>query len=298
MTYTGEIAALGAAFCWTWTMLFFSMAGKRIGSLNVNVIRLTIALPLLLIMTIILFGVNFNEIFAGGNVWYLLLSGLIGLTLGDAALFQALVWIGPRKTSLVFSSVPIATSIIAFVTIDERLSLIAWVSIFITIFGICWVVMEKSRDNETIAGRSLLPGIIAALIGVIGQAAGLVLSKAGMADAVDPLPATLLRIAAGALGIYIYIIISGKIGIVINGIRDKKALTFTFGGAFFGPFAGVWLSVIALKHTETGIAATLTATVPIMMLPVVYFVFRERISGRTLIGTIIAIAGIALLFNR
>ncbi|MDP8241390.1 MAG: DMT family transporter [Candidatus Hatepunaea meridiana] len=292
------MAALGAAFCWTWTMLFFSMAGKRIGSLSVNVIRLTIALPLLLIMTIILFGVDFNEIFAGGNGRYLLLSGLIGLTLGDAALFQALVWIGPRKTSLVFASVPIATSLIAFVTIDERLSLIAWVSIFITIFGICWVVMEKSRDKETAAGRSLLPGIIAALIGVIGQAAGLVLSKAGMADVVDPLPATFLRIAAGALGIYIYIIISGKIGVVLRGLRDKKALAFTMGGAFFGPFAGVWLSVIAIKYTETGIAATLTATVPIMMLPVVYFVFKERISGRTLIGTIIAVAGIALLFNR
>ncbi|NQT34412.1 DMT family transporter [bacterium] len=298
MSYTGEIAALGAAFCWTWTMLFFSMAGRRIGSLSVNVIRLTMALPLLQITTIIFFGTDFNEIYAGGNVWYLLLSGLIGLTLGDAALFQALVWIGARKTSLLFASVPIATSLIAFATIDERLSLIAWVSIFVTISGICWVVMEKSRDKETTVGKSLLPGVIAALIGVICQAAGLVLSKAGMGDAVDPLPATLLRIAAGALGIYIYIIISGKTGVILRGLRDRKALTFTMGGAFFGPFAGVWLSVLAVKYTETGIAATLMATVPIMMLPVVYFVFRERISGRTIIGTIIAVAGIALLFNR
>ena len=280
-------------------MLFFSMAGRRVGSLSVNVIRLTIALFLLLTTTIILFGTDFNEIYAGGNVWYLLMSGLIGLTLGDAALFQALVWIGPRKTSLLFSSVPIATSLIAFVSIDERLSLIAWVSIFVTIFGICWVVMEKPAGGKAVTGgKSSLPGIIAALIGVIGQAAGLVLSKAGMGDAVDPLPATLLRIAAGALGIYTYIIISGKTGVILRGIRDKKALVFIMGGAFFGPFAGVWLSVVAVKYTEAGIAATLNSTVPIMMLPVVYFVFRERISVRTIIGTIIAVAGIALLFNR
>ncbi|NQU05517.1 MAG: DMT family transporter, partial [Calditrichaeota bacterium] len=145
---------------------------------------------------------------------------------------------------------------------------------------------------------SLLPGIIAALIGVTCQAAGLVLSKAGMADVINPLPATLLRIIAGAIGIYVYIIISGKYKTVIRALRDKKALLLTMGGAFFGPFAGVWLSVVAVKYTETGIAATLTATVPIMMLPVVYFIFKERISSRTIIGTIIAVAGIALLFNR
>lgn len=299
MTYTGEIAALGAAFCWTWTMLFFSMAGQRIGSLSVNVLRLTIALPLLLVTTIVVLGTDINQIFAGGNVWLLLLSGLIGLTIGDAALFQALVWIGPRKTSLIFSSVPIATSFIAFVTIDERLSLIAWISIIITVSGISWVILEKSRGGkERFPVKSLIPGIIAAIVGVICQAAGLVLSKAGMADVINPLPATLLRIVAGAFGIYVYIIISGKYRAVFSALRDRKALLFTMGGAFFGPFSGVWLSVIAVKYTETGIAATLTATVPIMMLPVVYFVFKERISSRTIIGTIIAVAGIALLFNR
>ncbi|NQU06657.1 MAG: DMT family transporter, partial [Calditrichaeota bacterium] len=194
MIYAGEIAALCTAFCWTWTMLFFSMAGRRIGSLSVNVLRLTIALPLLLVTTIFLFGTDINELFAGGNVWYLLLSGLIGLTIGDAALFQALVWIGPRKTSLIFASVPIATSFIAFVTIDERLSLIAWASILITVIGISWVVLEKSRGKASVPSKSLLPGIIAALIGVTCQAAGLVLYKAGMADVINHLPDTLLRI--------------------------------------------------------------------------------------------------------
>ncbi len=298
MAYIGEIAGLGAAFCWTWTMLFFSLAGERIGSLAVNVIRLSFALPLLLITTIIIFGTNFSEIFAGGSVWYLILSGLIGLTLGDAALFQALVWIGPRKTSLMFSSVPIATSFIAFATIDERLTLIAWISIIITVSGIVWVVSEKSKDNKRFPNKSLIPGIIAVIIGVICQAAGLVLSKAGMGETVNPLPATLMRIVAGAFGIYVYIIFSGKIGQVIKGFKDKKAIALTAGGAFFGPFTGVWLSVISVKYTEAGVAATLNATVPIMMLPVAYFVYKEKLSGRTLLGTLVAVAGIALLFNR
>ena len=298
MLYIGEIAGLGAAFCWTWTMLFFSLAGERIGSLAVNVIRLSFALPLLLITTIILFGFHYTEIFAGGNVWYLLLSGFIGLTLGDAALFQALVLIGPRKTSLMFSSVPIATAFIAFVTIDERLSLIAWLSIIITVSGIIWVVSEKPADNERVPTKSLMPGIIAVAVGVVCQAAGLVLSKAGMGETVNPLPATLLRIIAGTLGMYLYVIFSGKVGQVIKGFRDMKAITLTAGGAFFGPFLGIWLSIISVKYTETGVTATLSATVPIMILPVVYFVYKEKLSGRTIFGTLVAVAGIALLFNR
>jgi drug/metabolite transporter (DMT)-like permease len=298
VAYIGEITGLGAAFCWMWTMLLFSLAGERIGSLAVNVIRLSIALPLLIITTTILFGVNYSELYAGGNVWYLYLSGFIGLALGDAALFYALVAIGPRKTSLIFSSVPIATSLIAFFTIGERMSLITWVSIFITVSGIVWVISEKSVENKRFPNKALTKGVIAVIIGVIFQAAGLVLSKAGMGGTVDPLPATLVRIFAGTIGMYLYVIVTRNIGTVLKGFRDMKAIALTAGGAFFGPFLGIWLSIISVKYTETGVTATLSATVPIMILPFAYFVYKEKLSGRTIIGTLMAVAGIVLLFNR
>ncbi len=279
-------------------MIFFTAAGNRIGSYSVNVIRLTFALPLLGGATLLFFGSDIVSLFAGGKPLLLALSGIIGLTFGDAALFYALVLIGPRKTTLIFSSVPIVTTLFAFALLGEQLGALAWLGIFLTVSGVSWVVAERSKGRFQAEGRQKWLGISVALIGTICQAIGLVLSKAGMNDAVDPLPATLLRIFSGLIGVYVWTLASGKVKLVTNAVKDTRAIVYTFGGAVFGPFAGVWLSVAAVRFTEAGIAATLMGTVPIMIIPVVYFVYSEKVSWRAFIGTIIAAAGIALLFQR
>ena len=88
MNYIGEIAGLGAALFWSGTAMFFTAAGRRIGSFTVNVIRLTMALPMLGLILLITQGCDVSAMYSGGNIWYLILSGLIGLAIGDLSLIH------------------------------------------------------------------------------------------------------------------------------------------------------------------------------------------------------------------
>jgi len=298
MLYSGELAALGAAYCWSWTAIFFTAAGTRIGSFSVNVIRLAIAIMLLGTTTILLMGTNVTGWFSGGSVPILILSGVIGLALGDAALFRSLLLIGPRKTMLIFASSPIITTIIGWVFLKENLSPQSWIAIAVTIAGIAFVISERSGTGFKIKPGNTIIGIWIALLAALGQSIGLILSKLGMADQVDPLPATLLRIISGMAVLFAYMIVSKKTKLVAKSLVNGKAMLFVLGGSIFGPFAGVWLSVVAVRYTETGIASTLMSLVPIMILPAAIVIYKERLTMRTIIGTLIAVAGIAMLFLR
>ncbi len=296
--YIGEFAALGAAFFWSWTLIFFTAAGERVGAFQVNVIRLTFAVPMLFIAAMILIGGSPLEWFQGGKPWLLILSGVIGLALGDIALFKSLILIGPRKTTLVFSTVPIMTAVIAWFTIQEKLSLPALLGIIVTVGGVGWVVAERTISRFDGSRRKFWLGILAALLGTLGQALGLVLTKAGMAGEMNPLAATLLRMVGGLVTAYLMTVLAGRIKLVISAMKNRRAMALIAGGSTFGPFAGVWLSMIAVLYAETGVAATLMGMVPIMMLPVVRIVYKEKISPRALWGTFLAIIGVALIFNR
>jgi drug/metabolite transporter (DMT)-like permease len=68
------------------------------------------------------------------------------------------------------------------------------------------------------------------------------------------------------------------------------------GGAFFGPFLGVWLSLVAARLTDVGIAATIMATTPVLVIPILMLTERYRPTVRALVGTAVTVAGVALLF--
>ena len=73
-------------------------------------------------------------------------------------------------------------------------------------------------------------------------------------------------------------------------------MRYTAQGSFFGPFLGVSLGLYAAQRAGTGIAATIVATVPIILIPVSIFLYHERVSLQEIIGSFVAVAGVALLF--
>jgi len=117
-----------------------------------------------------------------------------------------------------------------------------------------------------------------------------------MGDSLDALPATFIRMAAAAAGIWIYSIIRGDIKELPVKIKDIRALYLSLGGAVCGPFLGVWLSLVAVKYTEAGIAMAIMATVPVMVIPLVVLIHKEKVSFRAVIGAIVTVGGVALLF--
>jgi drug/metabolite transporter (DMT)-like permease len=111
-----------------------------------------------------------------------------------------------------------------------------------------------------------------------------------------PFAATQIRVIAGIGGFMILFTVIGWWGKVGSALDDRGALARTGLGAFFGPFLGVGLSLLAVQYTETGVAATIMSIVPVLIIPPAVLVFREKISLRAVLGSVLAVVGVAMLF--
>jgi drug/metabolite transporter (DMT)-like permease len=302
----GEIAAIGTALCWSIGPIFFTVAGRLIGANVVNRTRLAITLIFLMITHLIVFG-TFLPTNASSMVWFWFgISGFIGFTIGDTMLFNAFVFVGARLSMLMMSLAPIFGTIIAWIFLKEVLSLPKIIAIIITLGGISWVVLE--RENNVVRGsstlnpsqisenRNYLKGILCGLGGAFCQALGLFLSKKGLANNFSPISGNLIRILVATATIWIIPSIQGKVIDSIKKLGIPKARLGVLGGAIFGPFLGVWLSLVAVQNTYIGIASTLMALPPIILLPLSHWIFKEKITSRAIFGTIIAIIGVTLIF--
>ncbi|MBD3258834.1 EamA family transporter, partial [candidate division GN15 bacterium] len=295
MPYAGEIAALATAVCWSLTAICFSEAGRRIGSFRVNAIRLLFAVAIYTVILLATTGRLFPEDLNRAQVLWLALSGLIGLVIGDGAGFKALVMIGPRRTTLLWGTAPIMATVIAWIFLDEKLQWIQMLGIALTIGGVWWVVAERKYRSQNHFNLeqghpdsgSLLLGVLLGLLAALGQAAGLVISKHAMLNAggtLDPLPASFLRMLTSAVMIWVFAALRGQLVSTLKAMKRRSAMAFALGGAIFGPFLGVWTSLIAVSMIPAGIAATLNATTPIWIIPNVVLYYKEKVSIRAVLG--------------
>ncbi len=296
MSFLGEIAALATAACWVVSSLSFQIAGRRVGSLPVNFLRIFLAFFLLGFYTLAVRG-SFLPTGASTHAWlWLSLSGLVGFVFGDLFLFKAFVAVGARLSMLVMASVPVQTAFIGYLFLGERIGVLGIIGMAVTLAGIAFVVASRRSDEGTPrAGRGR--GILYAFLGAFGQAVGYVLSKYGMGD-YDPFAATQIRVITGVAGFVLVVTFRGAWPRVRQAFRDSGALVRIATGAFFGPFLGVSLSLLAAQHTATGIAATLMATTPVLIIAPAHFFFKEEIGWREVAGAFVAVAGAAVIFLR
>jgi drug/metabolite transporter (DMT)-like permease len=296
-SYIGEIAGLSTSVCWTFTSILFTIASQRIGSLAVNRVRLVLALVFLLITHLAIQG-EWLPLQAGATRWFWLgLSGVIGLTLGDLFLFQSFVWIGPRRAMLLLSLAPIIGALVAWVTLGETLSPLEMIAVALTVGGVAWVVMEKENGNGSqIDLRHYWLGIALGIAAALGQALGLIASKVGMSGDFAPLSANVIRMLVAMVVMWTYTLLRGEAQPTFKALGDRKASLATLGGSLVGPFIGVWLSLISVQLTRVGIASTLMALPPVLVLPLSHWIFKEKISRQAVAGTAVAIGGVAMLF--
>lgn len=304
----GELAALATACCWCGSALGFEAAGKRIGSLAVNLIRLFLGLGFLAIACQLTRGLVWPSD-ASAHAWiWLSISGLAGLTFGDMCLFRALIVLGARLSVLIMSLVPPMTAGLGWLVLGETLSALDLLGMTLTLLGVTSVVTERRASTgdeptdqvagaaQTAAGqRRLYWGVCLAVGGALGQAGGLVLSKYGMGE-YNAMAATQIRIIAGALGFAVLFTFIGWWPRVWAARKSPAGLAFTGVGAIFGPVLGVTLSLYAVQHTQTGIASSIMSTTPLLIIPLSVLIHKERVSVRSVVGTAIALVGVAILF--
>jgi drug/metabolite transporter (DMT)-like permease len=296
MPYAGELSALATAVMWTGSALAFAAATTRVGSVYVNVIRL-VAAVILLFLTIILCGISHNISFV--QVIFLSLSGLVGFVFGDTFLFKSYEYNDARIGSLIMSAAPAMTALMAFLFLKETLSFTGILGMTITLAGIALVVLERKESSMHHVPISM-EGVFYAFLGAMGQAGGMILAKGAFEHGpINGFVATFIRAFVATLVLAPMNYFAGRFTKPREIFSsDRKALRFTLLGSFLGPYLGVTFSLIAISLTDVAIAATIIALVPILMLPMVWILFREKLSWRAIVGACVAVAGVGILFLR
>ena len=298
MRFAGELAALGTAGCWAAGANLFAAAGSRMGSVVLNRLRITIAAVFLSVSLVAIRGSLWPTWATTGQIALLAASGLIGFVFGDNNYFRSLVILGPGKAALIASLAPIFTALLGVPVLGETLGPVALVGMGLTLGGLLWVLGERDRLLKAHVEGSALAGIVAGALGALGQAGGYVISKLALRGGLDPLSATVVRVAAAVVAVWALALVGGGAARSLAALRDRDGALFIVGGAFFGPFLGVTLSLVALQHTEAGVAASITAIYPILTLTLSSRFHGERITARVIGGTLLAFAGVVVLFFR
>ena len=309
MQYIGEISALAASACWVITALVLASAGRVVGATVVNAVRIFIAICILCLMHLLAYGNIWPEIDQFSLVC-LAISGVIGLAIGDQFLYRALIDAGPRLTTLVMTSTPALTAIIAFALLDETLSYVDVLGMLLTLAGIAIAILNRGEKNAHKKYPRVKIGVLFALLGSLGQAIGLVFAKLGMEESnpdivntlyqsgVTPLSATYIRMCFGGVGAAVLLLfyLLFKSSKREKNCRINLQVFFCIlAGTIFGPVLGVWLGLISIENMDTGIAATLMSLSPIMILPFAKIIEKEQITTNAVVGAIVSIMGVALL---
>lgn len=298
MPYLGELAAIGTSIMFSIGPIYFTFAGKLVGSVVVNRTRLAISLVYVLLLHWLFTG-TLIPLDAAPDRWlWLSLSGVIGFILGDAALFQAFIVIGPRLTMLLFALNPVIASIVAWLFMGETLTGIQILGMALTLAGVSWVLFESNKSSqEKLTVKQYLIGILLGITAAAGQAGGSVTAKLGLYGDFPALSGQIIRLIAATLVIWIMAVFSRKVRENFEILKkEPKALNYMLLASFIGPVLGVFFSLVAIQNTEVGIASTLMSLQPIFMIPIGYFFFKEKVSWKATLGTIVTIIGVGIIF--
>lgn len=255
-------------------------------------------------------GVPFPK-YADYQTWFwLVLSGLVGYVFGDFCLFNSYLIFGSRYGQLLMTLAPPIAGITGWLFLGEALSWRSWIAMLVTLLGIAITIMSKQSGSRMPVLKLPLKGILFGVGAGVGQGVGLVLSKIGLSHysaalpssvpevytVIMPFAGTFIRAIAGFVGFFVILLINKELGNVAAAFHDRKGMTFATLTTIFGPFIGVSLSLMAVQYTKAGIASTLMALTPVLIILPYSILKKQKISIRELIGAFVTVAGVGLFF--
>ena len=309
MNHLGEAISLIVAVSWTVTALFADKASHRLGSMTANVLRLTMAILFLGLLLWVTVGHPY-PVYANGQAWlWLALSAVVGYVFGDWCLFNCYLSIGARFGQLFMTLAPPLAAIAGWAILGESLSWKSWLAMAVTLSGIAISILSRGEGHKV---RLTLPlkGVLLGLGAGLGQGVGLVLSKMGLQYYADAIPAdaprlmstmlpfasTMIRAIVGSLGFLGLMALQRDLPRLRASVKDRVGMRYALIMTLFGPVLGVSLSLMAVQYTSAGIASTLMALTPLLILIPYAFIYKQRITPREVLGVMVSMLGVALFF--
>ena len=306
MQYIGEIISIGVAFSWTATALLSEFGSKRMGNLTLNLMRMVITLVFSCILFWVMGGSPLPACASAEAYLWMLLSGLVGYVIGDFCLFQCYIIIGSKFGQLFMTLAPITAAIMAWFTLGQQIRPTAMLAMLVTLAGIAISVLGRG-DNHKVSLKLPLAGVLFAIGAAVCQGVGLVLSKIGMnhyeaslttelQSWMLPFHANFFRCIAGTIGFALLMAWREGFKPLQRGMQDRKGVIAAIATTIFGPFVGVGASLLAVQYTAAGIASTLMALTPIIIILPAWWIFKQPITLKSLVGAVISVIGVSLFF--
>lgn len=314
MNYLGELLSLSVAFSWTASALCADIASHKIGAQPLNLIKLGFSLILL---AIFLFAVTGSPIPLGADskTWFwLALSGLVGFVFGDYCLFNSYVIFGAKFGQLFMTIAPPIAGISGWIMLGEKMSGFSWLAMTVTLSGIAISILAKEQGDGSHKARLKiklpLKGIMFGIGAGLGQGTGLVLSKIGLgyyeaalpegtAESVlfaIPFASTFIRAIFGFIGFFILLCFTKELHNAGAALKDRSGMRFAILATIFGPAIGVALSLMAVEHAKAGIASTLMALTPVLIIIPYSLIYKQKIKLQEVFGTLVTVIGVAMFF--
>ena len=307
MQYLGELISIGVAFSWTATALLSEMGSKRMGNVTLNFVRMAITLVFSAILFWVVTGSPLPAKASGEAYMWMMLSGLVGYVIGDFCLFQCYIIIGSKFGQLFMTLAPITAAIMAWFTLGQEIRPMGIVAMVVTLTGIAITVLGRGDGSHRLSLKLPLNGVLFAIGAAVCQGVGLVLSKIGMdhyeaslAAPCEPwiLPfyANVFRCLAGITGFFLLLAFREGFTSLRKNVTDRTSMTVATLTTIFGPFVGVGCSLLAVQYTSAGIASTLMALTPIIIILPAWWLFKQPIAAKSVLGALISVTGVSLFF--
>ncbi|HXF61584.1 MAG TPA: EamA family transporter [Caldilineaceae bacterium] len=294
----GEAAALLAAAGFSVTSVCYTLAGRKISPVT----SIAMSLPIAWVILSGIHQVSLGEFFptnATVSRWfYLGMSGILAFVISSYFMLDAYQHIGPRLTMLIASLAPVLGALLAWLLLGQTLPANAAIGIAMVTFGIIWVIAERHQGQPAMPKQAVRRGVVYACLGTLAQAAAFVFASRGVEGEFPPFSATLIRITAGIAALWLFIVLQRQLKATATSLHHEPRLVLLLAGAALtGPVMAGSLLLLSFQLIPVGVSTTLSHTTAIMLIPIGYFVFRERITLRAVVGTIVTVVGIGVLFR-
>ena len=277
--------------------------------MSANILRLSLASVLLALLLLVTIGHPYPA-YADSKAWlWLSLSAVVGYVFGDWCLFNCYLSIGARFGQLFMTLAPPMAAVAGWAILAESMTWKTALAMAVTLSGIAISIL--SRDGGHRFKLSLpLKGVLLGLGAGTGQGVGLVLSKVGMQhyesaipagapalmDEMLPFASTMIRAVIGTLGFLLLMGLQKDFPKLKAAVTDRTGMKYVFIMTLFGPFLGVSLSLMAVQYTNAGIASTLMALTPVLVLFPYVFIYKQRVRLKEVIGVLVSMTGVAMFF--
>lgn len=291
-----EIAGLLAAACWATGSFLFSRINAPAGALNLGK---NVFAGALLVLSLPFLGSGLAA-WTGASIQdynFLILSGIVGILIGDSAYFRSIQILGPRRALVLTTLTPPVSALIGWFWLAEALEPGQILGMTVTLVGVFLVIRDQrlASDRGKFREGKVADGILLGVVAALCQASGIALSKVVMQSSLGALEVSAVRICTAVVGGLIFAAGTRQLQSWCAPIRNMKIAPKLLIASFIGTYMGIWLSHISVDAISLAVATTQMSMTPVFMVLIVALVLRQRMAVLAFGGVLLAVVGVALL---